>query len=141
MENANNAAYPIIPRKEDHTPNEILENMEKNKIVEKGDDEDEKIDEFFELVRSFREVRDRRRNQMINELATNINNINNKKRKCIGGVDHHNHEEEDSGSWVPRFELQDFMQPSFNANIKCVNGVFVYNEDDVESGLDLKLSL
>lgn len=134
MENEKSGNSIIGKEEDDAHPKELgkMDNYIAG-IGEEEDDqeeEDQKIGKFFELIRSFREARDRRRNELIKELATNNNN-NKKKRKCIDNGE---------SGWVPTFEWEDFMQPIPLGGLNCNNGIF-NKEEDGESGLDLKLTL
>ncbi|XP_044492598.1 protein NIM1-INTERACTING 1-like [Mangifera indica] len=62
--------------------------------------EEEKIEKFFSLIRSFQEARNRRREQL-NESEEKA------KKNKIRRVDN-GHEEQ--SSWVPSFEWQDFTE-------------------------------
>lgn len=105
--------------------------------VEK-EDEEERIDKFYALIRNFREERNRLRNELI--ISNNHDQLEmirkkNKRKYC-----------NESSSWTPTFELEDFKQDYF---IKKPLQIFPppppprkkQEEDRDENGLDLKLTL
>ncbi|KAG5514096.1 hypothetical protein RHGRI_035483 [Rhododendron griersonianum] len=112
------------------------EEEEEDKEVE------EKMDKFYALIRSFRDARDRRRNELLKEME--INNNNNKKRKAA--------EQQTVSSLVPSFRMEDFTQQG-EAEFKrtplkfppAPSSIKIHEPDDdlldKESGLDLKLAL
>ncbi|KAI7984245.1 Protein NIM1-INTERACTING 1 [Camellia lanceoleosa] len=127
---------------------------------EEQEDDEKKMDKFFALIRSFREARDRRRNELKEmEMGKNKNTMNmmmmmktttTKKRAKT--------EHEEGGqksSWVPSFEWEDFSEeqvelrkaPLFpapwNNNHHHHHEKSKKNDqkDDNETGLDLKLGL
>ena len=76
-----------------------MENVESDERIKgKGEDEEEekKIDQFFALIRSFREARDRRKGEL-NEMEEKRR----KKRKKI---------EDEQSTWVPTFRPEDFNE-------------------------------
>ena len=121
-----------------------MENGKREEIKSNGaEDEEEKMDKFFALIRNFRDAR--------NELEMIINN--NKRRKT--------HVDQKPSSWTPSFEWQDFTQgggvglasPSTSLifpnpsshnnhhNQQQQDGRKQQEEEDEQSGLDLKLAL
>ncbi|KAH7578197.1 hypothetical protein ACOSP7_000599 [Xanthoceras sorbifolium] len=106
----------------------------------KEDKEDEKMEKFFSLIRSFHEARNRRR-QELNDLEDKRKK--NKIRRCNGA------DQQQSSSWVPSFEWQDFTE---EIEFRRPPTIFPtpYNNKDLgnkkqrrqeEDGLDLKLTL
>ncbi|XP_044501903.1 protein NIM1-INTERACTING 1-like [Mangifera indica] len=98
--------------------------------------EEEKIEMFFSLIRSFHEARNRRRE--------NLNGLEEKgnKKKKIRRTD--NRQEEQS-SWIPSFEWQDFTE-----DIEFRRSPIIFpspcnkkeeKKQVEEDGLDLKLAL
>ncbi|KAF7120287.1 hypothetical protein RHSIM_Rhsim13G0001700 [Rhododendron simsii] len=117
------------------------EEEEEDKEVE------EKMNKFYALIRSFRDARDRRRNELLKEMEiNNNNNKNNKKRKAA--------EQQIVSSLVPSFRMEDFTQQG-EAEFKRTplkfrptpSSIKIHEPDDddlvldKESGLDLKLAL
>ncbi|KAK5776304.1 hypothetical protein PVK06_044263 [Gossypium arboreum] len=119
---------------------------EKSKAYVNGEDEeqeDEKMEEFFALIRNFQEARDKRRNELKQmETKTKTMKGENKVRRL------NNNEQP---SWVPSFEWADF-----NEEIEFRKPPIIYptpyngDDDDEEKqqqhdeendGLDLKLTL
>ncbi|XP_028081463.1 protein NIM1-INTERACTING 1-like [Camellia sinensis] len=131
-------------------------NDDRREAAEEEDVDEEKMDKFFALIRNFRDARDRRRNelkqlQIRNNNNNNNNNENLKKRKA--DQDHHRRQEQ-SRSWVPSFEWEDFNDHRktlifSNPNPNPINSNHQQqqqqrkNEDQQcdETGLDLKLTL
>lgn len=117
------------------------EEEEEDKEVE------EKMDKFYALIRSFRDARDRRRNELLKEVEINNNNNNTKKRKAA--------EQQTVSSLVPSFRMEDFTQQGGEAEFKrtplkfppAPSTIKIHEPDhddlllDKESGLDLKLAL
>lgn len=117
---------------------------EKSKAYSNGEDEeqeDEKMEEFFALIRNFQEARDRRRNEL-KQKETKTEKRENKVRRL------NNNEQP---SWVPSFEWADF-----NGEIEFRKPPIIYpaphnsdddnkkkqqHDDEEEDGLDLKLTL
>lgn len=113
--------------------------MENDKSFRNGEAEQEeeeaKMEKFFALIRSFREARNYRRKELMNDSQV----INNKKKmKRVGGDDH--------SSWVPKFEWEDFtkevefVRPPLIFPGPC-NNKEKDKEEQEDSGLDLKLTL
>ncbi|XP_058197760.1 uncharacterized protein LOC131313461 [Rhododendron vialii] len=111
---------------------------------EEEDDKEveEKMDKFYALIRSFRDARDRRRNELLKEMEINNNN-NNKKRKAA--------EQQTVTCLAPSFRMEDFTQQG-EAEFKrtplkfppAPSKIHEPDDDDLldkESGLDLKLAL
>ncbi|TXG63245.1 hypothetical protein EZV62_010239 [Acer yangbiense] len=133
--------------------------MENEKLVEGGvcnnggedghrpqKEEDEKMEKFFDLIRSFHEARNRRK-QELNELEDKRMKKNKIRRLS---KDHEDRKQQPS-SWVPSFEWQDFTEeiefrmpptvfpsPCNYKNKELENKKQQRKEDD---GLDLKLTL
>lgn len=113
----------------------------KRKIEEEN--EEAKIEEFFALIRSTREIRDR--------LRRNSNQDNKKKTS-----DHNYHNKAINGSvWNPTFRIEDFLEdhkttpvvirigqegPS-NQKEGKEEGIYHKEQDKGDNGLDLNLSL
>ncbi|XWS76696.1 hypothetical protein CRYUN_Cryun01aG0199900 [Craigia yunnanensis] len=103
---------------------------------EDEEQEDQKMEQFFALIRNFQEARNKRKN----ELRQREEKINNKKQNKIRRLD------DEQSSWVPTFEWSDFTQeiefrrPSiiFPTSYNKKEDKKKSEEDDV---LDLKLSL
>ncbi|KAK1385010.1 hypothetical protein POM88_022745 [Heracleum sosnowskyi] len=66
------------------------------------DDEEEKIETFFALIRGYQEARNRRRNEL-KEIETS-----NKKMRSSGADDRRN------SGWVPAFQWEDFKHENDN---------------------------
>lgn len=120
---------------------------EKSKSPEQ-DHEEKEMEEFYSLVKNYREERDHRK-QELNELE-----IMNKKRKC---------NDNKSSGWMPSFEWEDFKQENVdllrkslrmlpppaaaahNNNPNCTTCGSVSDsqgkKEEDGSDLDLKLSL
>ncbi|KDP28308.1 hypothetical protein JCGZ_14079 [Jatropha curcas] len=109
-----------------------------NEKVDNGEDEQEeqKVEEFFALIRSFQEARNRRKDQAL---------LEEKDRKKKTKLRKLNAEEQ--ASWVPSFEWEDF-----NQEIQFRKSPLIYprpcnnqNEDkkqqEEDGGLDLNLTL
>lgn len=82
------------------SPEEIRE-LNKEEVINNDndvyeDDEEEKIQTFFALVRGYQEARNRRRNEL-KEIETRSN-----KKSRSSGEDRRN------SGWVPAFQLEDF---------------------------------
>ena len=113
--------------------------MENDKSFRNGEDKQEeeeeaKMEKFFALIRSFREARNYRRKELMNDSQV----MNNSKRmKRVGG---------DHSSWVPKFEWEDFtkevefVRPPLIFPSPC-NNKEKDKEEREDSGLDLKLTL
>ena len=101
---------------------------------EKEEEEEEKIEEFFALIRRFRDARDRRMNEL-RELSKNKQKQNKRKAE-------HDHEDPQS-TWVPKFQLEDFTQDiEFKSlPLKFPSPCNNNHEADKDSVLDLKLKL
>ncbi|XP_050203268.1 protein NIM1-INTERACTING 1 [Mercurialis annua] len=65
---------------------------------EDDEQEDQKVEKFFALIRNFQEARNRRKNEVEEEKRRH------KKVKRVNKI------EEQKPSWVPKFELEDFAQ-------------------------------
>lgn len=110
--------------------------------VEEDEEELEKMETFFALIRGFHEARNRRRNELNHNHETEMtSNKLMKKRKS---------DDRESG-WVPSFQREDFtgqgmiefrkkLQPPNCDNI-IVNKKEAAKENENEGGLDLKLAL
>lgn len=123
---------------------------------------EEKMDKFYALIRCFRDARDRRRNELLEEMEINNNNqkqqqqqqsqIIIKKRKAAEA------EQQSVISLVPSFRMEDFTpQPlekekeahEFNRKRTpplifppaAPSSINIHQPDQDESGLDLKLAL
>ncbi|KAK2970252.1 hypothetical protein RJ640_021688 [Escallonia rubra] len=119
---------------------------------ENGDQkEEEKMEKFFELIRSYREARNRRIKELMNDELEKKKQRAIKKRKsdgCGGGRG----DAQQCASWVPSFEWEDFAKEAelgkrpvifpagpchYNKKEHQTEG----NREDTEVGLDLKLAL
>ncbi|GKV40571.1 hypothetical protein SLEP1_g48197 [Rubroshorea leprosula] len=108
---------------------------EKSCIDGGGDDNEEeerKVEEFFALIRSFREARNRRRDEL-----REMEEMKKEKKKMKMSV-------EEKPSWIPAFRREDFMQ-----EIKFPTPPMIFpgpcngkdKKKQPEDGLDLNLSL
>ncbi|KAM7277389.1 hypothetical protein ACFE04_019255 [Oxalis oulophora] len=73
--------------------------------ADNGED-DEKIEAFFELIRSFREARNRREEELNYSIEHNTNNNNNNNKKKIRLI---GDKLDESRQWVPAFQWEDFI--------------------------------
>ncbi|XP_062084188.1 uncharacterized protein LOC133790539 [Humulus lupulus] len=125
------------------------------------DDDEGKIDKFFELITSFREARNRLRNGVMLTSNTKNNNNNNKqetknerntktkKRKQPNSSAAY--DDEDNGgqtSWIPSFEREDFTSqlefrgiPSIFPTSNTPNDQSHHRKPQLINGLNLNLSL
>jgi hypothetical protein len=109
-------------------------------LVTHEQEEEVKIEKFFDLIRSFRVARNYYRRKGLNELEKKKSN---KKMKKMGGGDH----QHQLSCWVPKFKQEDFTKevqftfkrpplvfpaPTNKENAKKGEG---------EDGLDHKLTL
>ncbi|CAA3009985.1 NIM1-INTERACTING 1-like [Olea europaea subsp. europaea] len=109
-------------------------------VGEDEEDDEKKMEEFFALIRNFKDVR--------NQLKDQTEKGNNKrKRKSDSDSDHHR---KSVAAWVPAFQWEDFTtevefrRPSYVLPSPCNNrNEIIKKDDDVtgSSGLDLKLAL
>ncbi|GMI69492.1 NIM1-interacting 1 [Hibiscus trionum] len=94
-------------------------------------EEEEKMEQFFALIRNFREARDRRKDELRQNKARRLNN--------------------EQSNWVPCFEWADFtgeiefrttpiIFPTLNNNNKDDSGK-QQQQQQRDDGLDLKLTL
>ncbi|OAY61975.1 protein NIM1-INTERACTING 1 [Manihot esculenta] len=114
--------------------------MENEKVDRDGDyngendeHEDQKVEEFFALIRSFKEARNRRKDESFED---------NERKKKLRRLN------EAHPSWVPSFELEDFK---FNDEIQFRRLPLICprprnqkedkKQQDEDDGLDLNLSL
>ncbi|KAL2456065.1 Uncharacterized protein Adt_01365 [Abeliophyllum distichum] len=107
---------------------------------EDEEDEEKKIEEFFALIRNFKDARNRLNDQM--EKGNNK-----RRRKSDSDSDDHRK----SAAWVPAFQWEDFTteiefkRPSSALPLPCNNNRNeIFKKDDEvggSSGLDLKLTL
>ncbi|KAI8522530.1 hypothetical protein RHMOL_Rhmol13G0004000 [Rhododendron molle] len=121
----------------------VLKRCQPPEEEEEDKEVEAKMDKFYALIRSFRDARDRRRNELLKEME--INNNHNKKRKAA--------EQHTVSSLVPSFRMEDFTQQG-EAEFKRTplkfpplpSSIKIHEPDDdllldKESGLDLKLAL
>ena len=101
-----------------------------------GNEEEEKVDKFFALIRSTREMRDRLRN------VPNGSKEEEEKKK--------QEEKSVAAMWNPKFQPEDFMEDSKSKNPLVVKDADPSSKREQEketkeggedSSLDLKLSL
>jgi hypothetical protein len=113
-----------------------MENDKNLRIVEDEQEEEAKMEKFFALIKSFREARNYRRKELMNDLEKKKNN--NKKMKRVDG---------EQSSWVPKFEWEDFtkevefIKPPLIFPAPCNEEKDKKDQREDESGLDLKLTL
>lgn len=110
-----------------------MENEKGGGSVYNGDEEeqeDQKMEQFFALIKSFREARNRRKNELEEK----------EKKKKI------RRSNEEQPSWVPSFEWEDFTEeiqfrrPPVIFPSPC-NKKEDQNQEEDDHGLDLKLAL
>ncbi|KAG2697766.1 hypothetical protein I3843_07G120100 [Carya illinoinensis] len=123
----------------------------KRKICHDHDDEveddEQKMEKFYDLIRNIREARDRLMNGSVPTKG-----LQNKKNKKKAEEDHHQ-EQTNIQVWTPSFEREDFMEESRReAQFKTVHAGTTSEreagarkekdkEEEEEERLDLKLSL
>ncbi|XWS58066.1 hypothetical protein CRYUN_Cryun08bG0003200 [Craigia yunnanensis] len=109
---------------------------EEEEDADEEEEEEEKVEKFFALIRSTRELRDRLRN--VQNGSKEEEEKKKQEEKLVGTV------------WNPTFQPEDFMVDSKSKNPLVVNdaGPSSKREEEKEtkeggedSGLDLKLSL
>ncbi|CAL5352171.1 unnamed protein product [Camellia sinensis] len=124
---------------------------------EEQEDDEKKMDKFFALLRSFREARDRRRNELKEmEMGKNKNTVNMMKTTTTTTKRAKTEHEEggQKSSWVPSFEWEDFSEeqelrkaplffpaPWNNNHHHHEKSKKNDQKDDNETGLDLELGL
>ncbi|WCJ22658.1 hypothetical protein M5689_004736 [Euphorbia peplus] len=112
--------------------------MEKGKTEinfnrERDDDQDEvdeeKVEEFFALIKSFQEARNRRKDEVILEEEERL-----MKRKKVRRLN------DEKPSWIPCFQWEDFTDHDIKFRTPPV--ILPRREEDKnDDGLDLKLAL
>ncbi|KAK9265699.1 hypothetical protein L1049_004720 [Liquidambar formosana] len=113
-------------------------NGRKNDCNVEDEQEEEKIEKFFALIKSFRDARNRRRSE--------LKELEEEEKKKIRKLDGQR------SSWVPSFKWEDFTQDVefrrlpliFPTPCNSKKKKDIYNkeeEDEDGSGLDLKLAL
>ena len=115
------------------------------------EDDERKMDKFYELITSFREARNRLRQEIIiNNINTNNDEKQREKMKTKKRKSSSEGHEEIAASWVPSFELEDFtsqvefrgIPTSFPAPaIPCNNHKEDHTRSQVIHGLNLNLTL
>lgn len=132
------------------SPEEIRD-LNKEEVINNDvyeDDEEEKIETFFALVRGYQEARNRRRNEL-----REIEMRSNKKSRSSG-------EDVRNSGWVPAFQWEDFTHENENRKHQSPHPVLVFHtghaslvtsvgkkedkkmaEDHNEGELDLTLAL
>ncbi|XVE73499.1 hypothetical protein DITRI_Ditri11bG0122900 [Diplodiscus trichospermus] len=106
---------------------------------EDEEQEDQKMEQFFALIRNFQEARNRIKNEL--RQREEIKKKKMKKQNKIRRLDH-----EEQSSWVPTFEWADFTE---DIEFRRPPIIFPtpYNENEEkkmqeeDGGLDLKLTL
>ncbi|XVE77509.1 hypothetical protein DITRI_Ditri13aG0068500 [Diplodiscus trichospermus] len=115
---------------------------EKRAHVCNGEDEeqdDEKIEKFFALVRNFQEERNRRKDEL--RLRGGEESVKNKRQSKIRRLD------DEQSSWVPTFEWSDFTEEiEFRRPPIIFPGPYKKKDEkkkqeEEDDGLDLKLTL
>ncbi|XP_041018375.1 protein NIM1-INTERACTING 1-like [Juglans microcarpa x Juglans regia] len=105
---------------------------------EEEEEEDVKMENFFALIRSFREARNYYKRKEMNELEKK--NSSHKKTKRVGG-------EQSSCNWVPKFEQEDFAREVVEFRRTPLIFPRPHNEEknkkegEDDGGLDLRLTL
>ncbi|EOX95380.1 hypothetical protein QUC31_005007 [Theobroma cacao] len=113
---------------------------EKRSHVWNGEDEeqedDQKMEQFFALIRNFREARNRRKDELRQREEITKKKKQNKIRKL---------DIDEQSSWVPTFELADFTEEiEFRRSPIIFPSPYNKKEDkkkQEDDGLDLKLTL
>ncbi|KAE8697160.1 hypothetical protein F3Y22_tig00110630pilonHSYRG00031 [Hibiscus syriacus] len=113
---------------------------EESNHVSNGEDdrqeqEDEKMEQFFALLRNFREARNKRKQELRQRDDEEEMSKNMKKNKASNLGD------DEQPSWVPRFEWEDFT-----AEIEFRRPLIVFptpynKKQEEDDGLDLNLTL
>lgn len=112
-----------------------MENVERDEKVDgKGEDEDEerKIEQFFALIRGFREAQNKRKNELME-----MEERRKRKRKM----------DEEQSSWVPTFRIEDFNEEIEFRRAPIIATAGRRREDqkvedkEDDGGLNLKLTL
>ncbi|XP_022769782.1 protein NIM1-INTERACTING 1-like [Durio zibethinus] len=101
---------------------------------EDEDKEDQKMEQFYDLIRNFHEARNRRKNEL--RQREEIKKKQNKTRRL----------DDEQSSWVPTFELADFTEEiEFRRPPIIFPSPYNKKEDkkkqEEDDGLDLKLTL
>ncbi|KAK8693748.1 hypothetical protein V6N13_071318 [Hibiscus sabdariffa] len=111
---------------------------EERNHVSNGEDEqeDEKMEQFFALLRNFREARNKRKH----ELRQRDDEEETKKNKTSKSVD------DERSSWVPKFEWEDFTaEIEFRRPLVVFPTPYGKKDDkkkqEEDDGLDLNLTL
>ncbi|XVF32951.1 hypothetical protein REPUB_Repub17cG0127100 [Reevesia pubescens] len=107
--------------------------------VDEEQEDDQKMEQFFALIRNFQEARKRRKNELEQRDDQEISKKkqNNKIRKL----------EDEQSSWVPTFEWADFTEEIEFRRPPIIFPTPIYNKKDdkkkleEDDGLDLKLTL
>lgn len=116
------------------------------------ENEEEKIDKFFRLIKSIREARDRLMTQESDVLKESENKR--KKKMMVGEKE----EKQKLQVWKPSFLLEDFMEDATPHHFNTSSAVALVSrpssqnttddqlqvspkKDDTKQGLDLRLSL
>ncbi|XVF72802.1 hypothetical protein PTKIN_Ptkin12aG0149300 [Pterospermum kingtungense] len=112
-------------------------------VEEQEDDDEQKMEQFFALIKNFQEARNKRKNELRIQSDEKINK-NKIKQKKIRRLDH---ELEQSTTWVPTFEWADFTEevefrtPPIIFPSPYNNKEDKKQEQEDDGGLDLKLTL
>ena len=112
---------------------------EKRVHVCNGEDEeqeDQKMEQFFALIRNFQEARNRRKD----ELRQRDEKIKNKRQNKIRRLD------DEQSSWIPTFEWEDFTEEIEFRRPPIIFPTPYNKKDDnkkqeEDDGLDIKLTL
>ena len=113
-----------------------MENFMREK-VENCEREEANIEAFFALMRTFREARDRRRDELRELITKNDEGVNYEKRRKIM-------EDNKQPIWVPSFQPEDFanIPLTIKKNKNGQEGFFVGQKVIKDDGpINLKLSL
>ncbi|KAK8509764.1 hypothetical protein V6N13_093615 [Hibiscus sabdariffa] len=106
-------------------------------------EEEEKMEQFFALIRNFQEARDRRRDELRQrEEITEKKKQQNKARRL-----NQNNTTNEQSNWVPCFEWADFTEEIEFRRTPIIFPTLYNNKEDNkkqrrdDDGLDLKLTL
>lgn len=116
-------------------------------------EDDQKMEQFFAIIRNFREARNRRKDELIRKQREDHDknkekNKNKNKQKKMRRLD--DRHDEQSNTWVPTFEPADFTEQIEFRRPPIIFPPSPYSkkedkkqhkQEEEEDGLDLKLTL
>ncbi|KAJ4844790.1 hypothetical protein Tsubulata_003504 [Turnera subulata] len=116
---------------------------------EVGDNEEEKIEKFFALIRSIREARDRLLRGRDRALLESVDNRKGKRRI----EEEKQQQQQQVATWKPSFLREDFMEEEDRDQVKSLSAVTTMvdasdhrtkkgtDKEEIKESLNLRLSL